>query len=108
MATPTPFARPPDDTARSISSWRRQARPDPLNRSMRTPPVSTSATLWIWMEPTSTASTARLSRRDMLILVIVASLGASIYLVTSAITYRVGYPLDDSWIHETYARNLAS
>jgi hypothetical protein len=29
------------------------------------------------------------------------------YLVASASTYRLGFPLDDSWIHATYARNFA-
>ncbi|HET9911943.1 MAG TPA: hypothetical protein VFQ13_08645 [Anaerolineales bacterium] len=38
----------------------------------------------------------------------IASLIAVLYyLITSALIFRVGFPLDDSWIHLTYARNLA-
>jgi hypothetical protein len=32
---------------------------------------------------------------------------ATIYLLTSQVTYAIGFPLDDSWIHQTYARSLA-
>jgi hypothetical protein len=34
------------------------------------------------------------------------SLGS--YLLASNWIFRIGYPLDDAWIHQTYARNLAS
>jgi len=36
----------------------------------------------------------------------VISLG--VYLAASGLYFRVGFPLDDSWIHQTYARNLAA
>lgn len=33
--------------------------------------------------------------------------GIGYFLTVSALTYRIGFPLDDTWIHLTYARNFA-
>ena len=62
---------------------------------------------------TTTSSSSNLPRDKAagwpiwLILALITLASVSIYLLVSAITYRIGFPLDDAWIHQTYARNLA-
>ena len=55
----------------------------------------------------STKSFANLDRRALLVLAAASAISLGIYLASSAFVFRVGFPLDDSWIHLTYARNLA-
>ncbi|MGZ9223969.1 MAG: hypothetical protein ACXW4M_00285 [Anaerolineales bacterium] len=57
------------------------------------------------MRRSSTESTWRIDTR--LVLAVAALAAVLFYLLVSALIFRIGFPLDDSWIHLTYARNFA-
>ncbi|HMK07819.1 MAG TPA: hypothetical protein VK449_02190, partial [Anaerolineales bacterium] len=54
-----------------------------------------------------TASDRHPYRGPTVVAVAAALAGVALYLVSSRMTLRLGFPLDDAWIHQTYARNLA-
>ena len=49
-----------------------------------------------------------MTRNKLLLLGLLSAVSITGYLIASNQFYGVGFPLDDSWIHQTYARNLAN
>ena len=45
--------------------------------------------------------------RSLLFIALAAFFSTASYLLASYLVYRTGYPLDDAWIYQTYARNLS-
>lgn len=47
-----------------------------------------------------------ISRKNILVLGLIVFVSFVVYLGWSSLTSGFGFPLDDAWIHQTYARNF--
>jgi|SRR3990172_6726871 len=52
--------------------------------------------------------TNRIELARILLLGAISLFSIGVYLLISNHQYRIGFPLDDAWIHQTYAKNIAS
>ncbi|MCX6080008.1 MAG: hypothetical protein NTW32_10785 [Chloroflexi bacterium] len=57
--------------------------------------------------PVPIPTTNMMGKRIPIILAGVVAGAISLYVLASLKYYRIGFPLDDAWIHQTYARSLA-
>lgn len=48
-----------------------------------------------------------LSKKRTLLILAAGFVAMTAFVLASSLKYRIGFPLDDAWIHQTYARNLA-
>jgi len=48
-----------------------------------------------------------LSKNRTLLILAAGFVAMTAFVLASSLKYRIGFPLDDAWIHQTYARNLA-